>query len=73
MVTTVRGEIPVDGMGVTLMHEHLFVLDAEVRTLLGKSKSDAGGAKKAPPPPEEAPIDDEEEEAPVPPKTPSAP
>jgi phosphotriesterase-related protein len=31
MVATARGELSVDDLGVTLMHEHLFVLDAEVR------------------------------------------
>jgi phosphotriesterase-related protein len=31
MVATVRGEVEAAGLGVTLMHEHLFVLDAEVR------------------------------------------
>ena len=40
MVTTVRGEIPADGLGITLMHEHLFVLDAEVRTNYPESWDD---------------------------------
>ena len=40
MVTTVRGEIPADGLGVTLMHEHLFVLDSEVRTNYPESWDD---------------------------------
>ena len=31
MVATVRGDVSARGLGVTLMHEHLFVLDAEVR------------------------------------------
>lgn len=31
MVATARGDLSVDDLGVTLMHEHLFVLDAEVR------------------------------------------
>lgn len=29
-VQTVRGAIPVDGLGVTLMHEHVFVLSPEI-------------------------------------------
>lgn len=31
MAATVRGELSADELGVTLMHEHVFVLDAEVR------------------------------------------
>ena len=48
-VETVRGPVDVAGLGTTLMHEHVFVLNEEIRQNYPADWDEEGGSPTPPP------------------------